>query len=109
MIRLEAIDHPIRCSRCRSTIEVDLSVQPEVESVVRSLGPEVEHTWVLPVRCGSCGHSRSNIVVSAYEYPEGFLNWVDVESPEWVLIKDKFRFSSNPPDNDLHPCLKDFL
>jgi hypothetical protein len=91
MLKLKSIDQVIRCPKCGKPINLDLSVEPTVDSIERAMGPEVECTWVIQVVCQACSHRRDAIIIQGYEYPASQLNMIMVEGDEWKALEGDIK------------------
>ena len=82
-------DIEIKCRKCGTvnTIESSDFNDPERVSEERSMGPEISLYWNFEGECSNCNNYLT-IEVSAYEYPIGFLNFVDKESTGGEVVNE---------------------
>lgn len=73
-------DIEVVCKNCRTVNVVKPSEldNPEIDSEERSMGAEKEYLWEKEINCKKC-NNEIRLVIRAFEYPIGFLNYSDSE------------------------------
>ena len=79
----------VKCKcQCGHVFETWAEYEGVVAREEREMGPELYHLWQNEVECQGCGEFLT-IKIFLYEYPEGCLNYVDVESESDCEILNK--------------------
>jgi len=79
----------IKCKcQCGHEFEAWVEYDGVVAKEEREMGAELYHLWQNEVKCQRCGEFLT-IKIFLYEYPEGCLNYVDVESESGCEILNK--------------------
>jgi hypothetical protein len=77
----------IVCKNCRTinfVTPTDLG-NPEIDSEERSMGSEKEYLWENDFHCKKC-NNEIHLVIRAFEYPVGFLNYMAIRLPHIDLV-----------------------
>lgn len=71
----------IYCKKCRVSNEVSIEDFPKPTFIEeeRKISYEREWTWSLEISCRKC-KTDMNILINAYEYPLGYLSYVENNS-----------------------------
>ena len=75
----------VECKECLELIEINVDMK-SVNYDNRDMGPEIEYEGIIESKCAKC----ANIIyvkISAWEYPEGALNYSEIELDGVNLIK----------------------
>lgn len=76
----------VECEECNNTIEIDTDMEC-VASDERNMGIEIEYEGVVEACCPKCGNDIY-VKFSAWEYPEGALNYYDTIVDGVIIIKE---------------------
>lgn len=91
MIQMEG-EIQVNCKKCGTvnTIDADDFDEPVIESQERNMGYETGYYWEHEFNCSNCSNALE-VKPSAFEYPEGFLNYEEVEVVGCkVLVRPQF-------------------
>lgn len=77
----------VECRNCLHLIEISDMDLESVASYERNMGPEIEYEGGRNIYCEKCG-AEINILVSVWEYPEGAVNYVSIESDDVLVVED---------------------
>lgn len=89
----------VECKKCFHLIEIQDIDLDSVSSYERNMGSELEYECELDCCCEKCS-ADINIKISVWEYPEGAVNHVMIESND-VSVIDKPVFSCYDDYGDL--------
>lgn len=76
----------VKCDECDEIIEVDADMDCVSEDE-RQMGIEYEYEGIVEEVCPNCGNEL-NIKISAWEYPEGALNYNETEVVGAEIIEE---------------------
>lgn len=98
----------VECPECKRIIgfssdDIDWDWDSEVQDY-RSMGEEFCHTVTAYVECPEC-FSEHELVINAYEYPIGVINYIELESGDLEILSepDLYAFVQDVPINQ-HEC-----
>lgn len=79
----------IKCLKCGTVNVIEPSDFEDIDRISedRSMGIEISVYWKHEIECSKC-HNHIVVEISAFEYPLGFLNFVDKESTGGEVINE---------------------
>jgi hypothetical protein len=76
----------VRCLECREEHFIEMKLIG-TEKQQRSLGYEYEHIARGELKCSHCDNEMK-LLISIYEYPKGFINYIDVSNESCLEMDD---------------------
>ena len=79
----------IECKKCHSRYEIDINMFEKTDSLYdeeKSMGRETHHIWQYEAKCKICNNNDINVVVEAWEYPEGAIDSESSDESEGCTI-----------------------
>lgn len=82
-------DFSVKCKKCGTENGIDINdFEPaETYSDERNMGYEIEYIWHYEFACSKCSNDIE-VIPRAFEYPEGILNYHDIECNGAVIVDE---------------------
>lgn len=77
----------LECKNCLHLMEIETVDLEAVASYERNMGAEIEYESDQDFYCDKCG-AEITMRVSVWEYPEGAINYVSIESEDVSVVEN---------------------